>query len=355
MFIDSTMCLANRTAVYDIAAEISALAPHALHRYWRFLCSRPLNFRESPLSSAIGKAASRIVFADIESEWGKIWPRPDMPGLFIDPIFTLKTPLRRDDIVICHDIAPVTNPEFYDPGTGVVYDRGYKRIQQAGCGIVFVSKFTRQQFLNRYPGEYSFNKVIDLFFRGKGPPSGEATSLRAKKYILMVGGMERRKNFDAAITAFELSELGSRGVELVISGPRGNASSDLHSRIANHKYIHHIGFIPVSQLMSLYANAEALFFPSLVEGFGVPALEAPSLGVLPIVSAGTVLEEVVGPAGLTVNPHSINDMARGLVEVMDMTAVERRERVSQIVEHQRRFNVDNFRDAWREVIATRLS
>ncbi|MDH6263517.1 glycosyltransferase involved in cell wall biosynthesis [Bradyrhizobium sp. BR13661] len=352
LMIDLTMNLGNRTAVYDIGTEISRTATNRSVRYWRAVLNSPIEFRHGNMRSIIGKLLFRAAFKDLSSDVSSYWPRRTKV-LFIDPIFSLKTDLSPEDIVLCHDIAPVTNPEYYDPTAGEVYDRAYKRIQVSGPGIVFVSDFTRRAYLERYPGRYRFTRVIPLYHRSSLsvtlPSSG-----REKPFVLMVGGLERRKNFRAAIAAFEASELAANDYELVIAGPRGNLSADLLPVIAATENVSHLGYVDDSALAGLYADASVLLFPSLVEGFGVPALEAPSANLLPIVSKGTVLEEIVGPSGLLVDPHSVDDIAKVLREAIAMEPSEREARLTNIRDHQRQFSIENFRKSWKTLLDDEL-
>jgi glycosyltransferase involved in cell wall biosynthesis len=346
--IDLTMSLGNRTAVYDIGRELCGLASDRSIRYWRAVARNPIDFKGSHLRSTIGKILMRCAFKDLSFLSLSKWPRASKT-LFIDPIFSLKTRLEPNDIVLCHDIAPVTNPEYFDAGVGETYDRAYRRIQASGLGIVFVSEFTKAAFLARYPGPYRFNTVIPLYHRSSlsatATPSG-----RKKPFILMVGGMEKRKNFCGAIAAFVQSRLAEEGYELIMAGPRGNLSANLLPIIDATKAVSHLGYVDDDLLAGLYSDADALFFPSFVEGFGVPALEAPMADTIPIVSAGTVLEEIVGPAGPLVDPASVNNMARVLRDVVAMRASDKDDRLKRIREHQRRFSIEHFRSSWTKLL-----
>jgi glycosyltransferase involved in cell wall biosynthesis len=111
-----------------------------------------------------------------------------------------------------------------------------------------------------------------------------------------------------------------------------------------------MGYVNDEILRALYEGAEALFFPSLLEGFGVPALEAPQLGILPIVSRGTALQEVVGPDGILVDPDSVVSMTSALIAVAEMTADEKMDKIRKIREHQERYSLEKFRKSWKALI-----
>jgi len=72
------------------------------------------------------------------------------------------------------------------------------------------------------------------------------------------------------------------------------------------------GFVPDEELCRLYNTCTVFVMPSLDEGFGLPAIEAMSCGRPVIVSSGNSLEELVGDAGLTVNPHSLAELTAAI-------------------------------------------
>jgi len=353
--LDSTMTLANRTAVHDLGKEIFDIISHQAGacdvRYWRFFLKRPLNFTRTALLSDIGKAFARLVFRDISVENAPLWPRGGSEFMiFLEPLFSLRTSLSRKDIVICHDIAPITHPELYSVLTYASYDRVYKRVAQCAPAIVFVSEFTKREYLKRYPADYRLTEVIPLYFRETLAPRTSSYS-RSKPYILMVGVFERRKNFVNALKAFRESGLSDSGFDLVLAGPRGNLSAEYLPILDQFGSVEHIGFVSDVKLSALYRGATALFFPSVVEGFGVPALEAAQLDVLPIVSLGTVLEEIAGPDSILTVPSSVEDMARALREAAFMPSDQRVARLTKIREYQQRFTLTNFRSNWEQLIA----
>jgi glycosyltransferase involved in cell wall biosynthesis len=104
-------------------------------------------------------------------------------------------------------------------------------------------------------------------------------------------------------------------------------------------------------LTRLYLESEALLFPSLLEGFGLPALEAPRLGLLPIVSRETALEEIVGPDGITVDPNSVESIAAGLRSLAALSEDQRNAKIDSIKQFQQKFDIRFFRASWRELIA----
>jgi glycosyltransferase involved in cell wall biosynthesis len=353
--LDLSMLLVNRTAVREIGKEIYNLLPiGSTVRTWRVIGRSPWDFGSSPLMSNVGKALGRFAFKDLDAGLSAHfpWPRPNSGKmLFLDPVFCRRTEVRHEDLIICHDVGPIEKQEFYDAGAIHAYDEAYRKIQRVGAGLVFVSEYSKKAFLRIYPGNYRRTDVIPLFLKSSlslyAPPEKRLIDGR---YFLMVGNLERRKNYLSSVDAFVASRLGAEGIRLVIVGPRGNIAGELEKKSHGNSDIVRMGYVNDEILRALYEGAEALFFPSLLEGFGVPALEAPQLGILPIVSRGTALQEVVGPDGILVDPDSVVSMTSALIAVAEMTADEKMDKIRKIREHQERYSLEKFRKSWKALI-----
>ncbi|CAN5299565.1 hypothetical protein BH11PSE2_BH11PSE2_02750 [soil metagenome] len=348
--IDLTTRITNRTAVYDIGGELfDLIGEGAKARYWRWFSHHKLDFVGRSVSQRFGKLLHKAVSRDFDWAWTGPWPRTaGARMLFVDPVFCARTPLCRDDVVLCHDLGPIHWSKFYNPRARGSYERAYRAIQVASPNMVFVSEQTRRDFLQLYPGDYASLRVIPLYFKPDfvAPPAGQPR----QKQILMVGGVERRKNHKAAIEAFRASQLGSLGYELIIAGPPGNAWDETAALAAETDAVRLLGLVDQASLGALYGTARMLFFPTLYEGFGVPALEAAHMGAMPVVSRTGVPAELVGPDGVHVDPVSIESMASGLREAALIGDGERERRLERIRRHQRRYSVAAFRSAWRETL-----
>ena len=87
------------------------------------------------------------------------------------------------------------------------------------------------------------------------------------------------------------------------------------------------GYAPESELIAIYNMADLFVYPSLYEGFGLPPLEAMACGVPVITSNVSSLPEVVGDAGITVNPLDVNKLAEAMGSVLNSNTL--REEMSQ--------------------------
>jgi glycosyltransferase involved in cell wall biosynthesis len=138
-------------------------------------------------------------------------------------------------------------------------------------------------------------------------------------YVLSVGTLQPRKNIEGAIRAFE--RLAVAGVEhrLVVAGARGWRDRQLLEMVAASpvsERIALVGRISDEEMIGLYRGAELFVFPSLYEGFGIPPLEAMACGTAVVSSDRTSLPEVVGEAGVLVDPADPDALADAVAEIL---------------------------------------
>jgi len=138
----------------------------------------------------------------------------------------------------------------------------------------------------------------------------------SQPYFINVGTIEPRKNVLALVQAFR-RDLGKAkaSYELVIVGKEGRASRSLHQYIQEHhleKSVKVLGYIQEHDLVALYNGALGFANVSLYEGFGLPVLEAMKCGISGICSNRSSLPEVLGDAGLLVNPENEDEIAEAL-------------------------------------------
>ncbi|MDB5459526.1 MAG: glycosyl transferase group 1 [Caulobacteraceae bacterium] len=352
IFIDCTIQLSNRTAVYfmadhlaELAAEVTGRPP--LRRYWRLFTRRRLDILDTPRREQLALLAHKL--AGREARHLHLpWPRPKaMPGLFVDAVTTPLTRLSSGDLVVVHDLGCFLHPEFYDGDARGHARQVYSRIQAAAPHIVAVSHATLAALTAHFPADYASTTVIHPYTRVR-----PARVPRAKqKLVFMPGVLERRKNHLAAIEGFRQSGLAAAGWRLLIAGPPGNAAEQVAAAAGAGEGVQYLGYLTGDEVERLYDQAAFTLFPSLFEGFGLPAIEAVARGALPIVSLGTVLEEIVGPDGLLVDPHSPASIAATLRAARDMSEPTRTEQVARIAAHQRAYSPERFDELWRARIA----
>jgi glycosyltransferase involved in cell wall biosynthesis len=129
--------------------------------------------------------------------------------------------------------------------------------------------------------------------------------------ILHVGHCGVYKNIEGILRSIPLlvARLGPQVVFVKVGGPFTRSQLALIDRLGIEQHVQHLGMVPAADLPGVYADADLLLMPSLHEGFGLPALEAMACGTPVIASNQGSLPEVVGEAGLLVEPNDIEQIA----------------------------------------------
>ncbi len=141
------------------------------------------------------------------------------------------------------------------------------------------------------------------------------------KYFLFVGNLKPHKNLAGLIRAYRIAGDQLKDFPLMVVGKKegflqaDSESQQLIEQFALHGEIRFLDFVPEEDLPSLYRLATATIFPSLYEGFGLPAIEAMSAGSPLAVSNVASLPEVCGDAALYFDPHQPEDIARMLIQL----------------------------------------
>jgi glycosyltransferase involved in cell wall biosynthesis len=174
--------------------------------------------------------------------------------------------------------------------------------------IIAVSAFTASQIEHHLNVPSSKIRVIHHGVLPRAIPAKVAR----ENVILCVGALQRRKNQLALVRAFRAAP---PDWILVLAGSQGYESEDILREVANSPIVDRIritGYLSEEEVARWYAKAKIFAFPSLDEGFGMPALEAMAAGVPVIAGSRSSLPEVCGNAALFVNPESDEELAAAI-------------------------------------------
>jgi glycosyltransferase involved in cell wall biosynthesis len=141
-------------------------------------------------------------------------------------------------------------------------------------------------------------------------------NLAEQPFILSVGTIQPRKNYQRLIQAFARLDA---DLDLVIVGGFGWHFQEITAEVTRldlEKRVRFLGFVADADLPALYSTASLFIYPSLYEGFGLPLLEAMACGTPVVASNQSALPEVVGQAGLLVDPYNVEAMAATMTEVL---------------------------------------
>jgi glycosyltransferase involved in cell wall biosynthesis len=194
-----------------------------------------------------------------------------------------------------------------------------KRACSRATRILTISEFTRAQIVE-WAG-VSPDKVCNVGC-GVDPsysPQGNSYGLPFP-YLLSVSNRKRHKNELRAVEAFAKAKLGAE-MHLVFTGKPTTELADYIERHRVSPRVHFTGMVPEEKLPSLYRSAQALVFPSLYEGFGLPLLEAMACGIPVMTANTTALPEVAGGAALLVDPTSVEQIAHSMEQIVSDTSL----------------------------------
>ncbi len=231
-------------------------------------------------------------------------------------------------VVTVHDLIPLILPEYR--GSPAV--RLYTRLAAASARraqLIFAdSAATKRDIVARLgiPSErvWVIYLAADARFR-PNQRSKDLAHVRFKyhlpeRFVLYLGGFDVRKNVRTVIQAFaSLEAERAAGWRLVVAGrlPETNTAFFPDPRIGANEAVQFIGYVPEEDKPALYAAASVFVFPSLYEGFGLPPLEALACGT-PVLCANTSsLPEVVGDAGILLNPREVADWRAALRTILN--------------------------------------
>jgi glycosyltransferase involved in cell wall biosynthesis len=215
----------------------------------------------------------------------------------------------RRTVVTCHDLAPLAQSQH---GHGLAWRlwRQSFRAMQSAAHIITPSSFTRDELLQHtpYPGDkitpIAYG-IAEVFHRSVPEEAKRAIRRRAQSenraLLLHVGSCEPRKNLESLIRAAAALD-DFRPIVAQVGGHFTPAQRELIRSLGLDERVHEVGPVLGPELRAWYQAADALIFPSLYEGFGLPVLEAMASGT-PVVCANRAsLPEVAGDAALLADP-----------------------------------------------------
>lgn len=244
-------------------------------------------------------------------------------------------PRHQQHTMIVHDLIPELYPEYQRNWRQYFYWLSTKSAIQRADHIVAVSKSTREDILKLFPLLKTSVSVaypgLPLSFQHAIP---ESTSFPEGEYIYHGGGLEIRKNTETLLEAYqalrkERQAAGQAYPKLVLSGKVHTEDNSLAFPIKSYLKEHGLeddvsvlGFVSSGKLKALYQHAKFFVYPSVYEGFGLPVLEALSVGTPTIASHASALHEVAGEAALYFRPED-TAMLHRLMRELDTDAALR--------------------------------
>jgi len=297
-FVKSSLSLSEK----DVAIFLPSPSPF-------FLSLRNLTLSVTPLGSPLFDGVDLLHI----TTWGASY----IPLL-------LSRRLRGVEVVATvHDIGNALHPDLYRYGSleRSVLLCSLRQLARSGCTVIAVSESTKRDLV-RYIG-ISGDRVfvvpegVDDLFR----PVEYAVArdfLRenygvGNEYALYVGSSHPRKNLRRLLEAFGSAKSDGLPWDLLLVGVPPADLAALPG--ANADDVRALGYVPREHLPFFFGACEAFVFPSLYEGFGLPVLEAMACGAPVIASNRSSLPELVGEAGLLVDPYDVGCLSESLMRL----------------------------------------
>lgn len=213
-------------------------------------------------------------------------------------------------VSVIYDLIPVSHPQFCDDSLVVVFKKWFDWIAKTADGFIAISSTissqVKQTAVERLGTEVAQSRWYDFFYLGSDLDLAHhndtirsqvrAIYTRNAPVYLMVSTIEPRKNHAYLLDAFELLWAQGSAAELCFIGKIGWKCNELVQRVKSHtefgKRLHMLNDLSDTELEYAYKNSKALTFPSFVEGFGLPIVEAMQRGLRVMASDIPVFREV---------------------------------------------------------------
>lgn len=250
-------------------------------------------------------------------------PRPDLfftPGHYAPRFSPIPT------VISIMDLAFLKFPEVYQPAVLHQLKTWTQYSVTQSHHIFAISESTKQDVISAYG--VNPNRIT-VTYPGVHPryrqaySAGQIQQIVRKynlpdKYFLFIGTKQPRKNLDRLIQATgQLPD-----ANLVVVGKTWSQFRQ-SSVISHQSSVIELGFVPDEDIPPLMLGSQALVLPSLYEGFGIPVAEAMAVGTPVAVSKVSSLPEIVGDAGILIDPYDVNNLVNGLKQILDLTPSNR--------------------------------
>jgi glycosyltransferase involved in cell wall biosynthesis len=220
-----------------------------------------------------------------------------------------------------HDMSTLLMPENHEPANVAYHlDRMIEELRTNHVTFC-ISQATHAALTTAYPSCTDRTRLLYQYVDWPNDFSAMDRNLppiRIGRYAAVIGTIEPRKNLDILINALALPEMQDLDIKFVVIGRRGWLVDEFLAELPpeQRQRLVFSGFVSEFVKYRLLKAAEFLVFPSIYEGFGIPAVEAMSLGKPVLCSMTSSFPEVIGPAGLYFDPYSPSEFAAALREML---------------------------------------
>lgn len=230
-------------------------------------------------------------------------------------------------VVTVHDVSYRIYPEFFSPRVRATLEALVGRSVRRAARVIAISENTRRDLVRLYglPPDRVVVTHLAAARRFEPQAADRLAQVRSRlglpdQYVLAVGNLQPRKNLGRLVDAFAGLAAEHPDLCLVLVGKSAWRGSDVASRVSERGIAGRVvmtGYVEPDDLPAVYAGSQVFCYPSLYEGFGLPAVEAMACGAPTLTSDTSCMPEVVGDAAVTVDPTSVDAIAGGLRRLLD--------------------------------------
>jgi glycosyltransferase involved in cell wall biosynthesis len=232
-------------------------------------------------------------------------------------------------VVSIHDLSFEHLPETFNRRSRAQLRFTVRRSARKAARVLALSEHARNDIISTYGIAPNLVTAIPLAAPAHFRPVEDETELQrvrqhygiTRDYILSVGSIQPRKNLARLLSAYQgLARTRSKDnlPQLVLVGKRAWLYRETLRAIEEYGAgVILTGYVPEKDLPALYSGALCFVYPSFFEGFGLPPLEAMKCGTPVIAGNRTSLPEVVGDAGVLVNPFDVEAIAEAISDLID--------------------------------------
>jgi len=341
--IDASRAVSARptgTETYSRELIQALLKLDASHRY-------RLYFRTPPSAAAYPGADVRVMpfprlWTHVRLAWELARQTPDALFVPAHVIPIIHPPIT---LVTIHDLGYRYFPRSHPPLQRFYLDLSTRWNARVAAHILADSEATKSDLVTHYRPPPEKVTVAYPGLDERLAPVEDSDAIAAVKaryhidgrYYLYLGTLQPRKNLTRLIDAFAQLETDAK---LVLAGKRGWLYDDLFSRVERmglSKRVRFTGYLPDADKPALLSGALAFVFPSLYEGFGLPALEAQACACPVIVSDSSSLPEATGGAALLIDPTETDALAQAMGRLADNASL-RQSLIARGLANARRFS-----------------
>jgi glycosyltransferase involved in cell wall biosynthesis len=264
----------------------------------------------------------------------RAWTRYDHPRIdrFLRPARVvhatnyLAPPSSLPTLVSVYDCSFVRYPELCTPEVRA-FEPALRRAIARGASVHTGSEFAAAEIEEIFDSRLRATGRLHVIPLGVPPvdTSGAALAVHGlapgAPFVLAIGALEPRKNLPHLVGAFARLAAAHSEIQLVIAGPDGPARADVDSAIARltpdaRARVIVTGTVSDENRRALLANARALAYPSIYEGFGFPVLEAMCAGVPVVAARAGSIPEIAGDAAILIEPTDEQELAAALDRIV---------------------------------------